>query len=483
MKSKPPDLSTGRNTKLYADKKGPEDLAKVVNNGYCVGCGACAAASNGRIKMKLTEFGTYVASVEESEGWQSAPTSVCPFSDAGLNETEHAEQLFDAAQQKDKHLGHYLSTYAGHANAGDYRENGSSGGITSWILDELLRKKRIDYVVHVRAREADEKTDLLFKYDVSSTHEKIFERAKSRYYPVEASQVINQIKNNAGRYAFVGVPCFVKALRNVALLDPVVRDRVAFTISLFCGHLKSGKFAESLAWQLGVSPTEIESVNFRHKLSGRAANAYGFSVISRINGEQTIRPMTDLLGKDWGIGLLKLKSCDFCDDLVGETADISIGDAWITPYLKESQGTNLIVVRNHELDQILKDGGASGSLNLEPLAPAEVVKSQLSGFWHRREGLQYRLFLADKMGLWRPRKRMNASQNHISKLERLIFLFRQLLRDKSHAYYFKARAERKLELYTKPMRRWIFLYHVALKLRHLHKKYIKATSHNSKHPR
>ena len=32
---------------------------------------------------------------------------------------------------------------------------------------------------------------------------------------------------------------------------------------------------------------------------------------------------------DWGMGIFKLGACDYCDDIVGETADISFGDAWL----------------------------------------------------------------------------------------------------------------------------------------------------------
>ena len=46
--------------------------------------------------------------------------------------------------------------------------------------------------------------------DFPETPEEVLAGAKSRYYPIEMSKVMDFIKNNEGRYAFVGIPCFIK---------------------------------------------------------------------------------------------------------------------------------------------------------------------------------------------------------------------------------------------------------------------------------
>jgi coenzyme F420-reducing hydrogenase beta subunit len=76
--------------------------------------------------------------------------------------------------------------------------------------------------------------------------------AKSRYYPVELSGVLNEIRSRPGRYAVVGVPCFIKALHLVRAAEPVLAERIVLTLGLFCGHSKSARMAESFAWQMGA---------------------------------------------------------------------------------------------------------------------------------------------------------------------------------------------------------------------------------------
>ena len=41
---------------------------------------------------------------------------------------------------------------------------------------------------------------------------------------------------------------------------------------------------------------------------------------------------------DWGAGFFQNPACDWCDDVVAETADIAFGDAWVEPYSSRRPG-------------------------------------------------------------------------------------------------------------------------------------------------
>ncbi len=437
-------------------------VSRVIENGYCVGCGVCAAASDGKLKMKLTDNGTYEPAT--ADVIPSSLDDLCPFSNQAPNESEHGERLFADAPASNPYLGRYIATYAGHALDEDYRERGSSGGLTSWILARLLEEGKVDHVVHVAPRDIERTSGPLFYYDISDNVAGIRQRSKSRYYPVELSGAIRIMREKPGRYAFVGVPCFVKAVRNLALQDSLIKSRVHYTIALFCGHLKSAGFAESLSWQLGVPPDDIAEVDFRHKMENRPANAYGFRTTSRQSGKSTAKPMSELVGRDWGMGLLKLKACDFCDDVAGETADVSLGDAWLPGYVNDSKGTNLIVTRNRDIDELIRNGIDSGRLNVGTISPDDAIRSQASGYKHRRQGLQYRLYRADARGKWRPTKRVEALSTHLSFGEKMVFAAREILRDESHRLFAKARKTGVLLDYIRPVSRRIFVYRVVKKL-------------------
>lgn len=79
----------------------------------------------------------------------------------------------------------------------------------------------------------------------------VAEGAKSRYYPIELSRVLQEIRSTPGRYAVVGAPCFIKAVHLARANDAVLGERIAYTLGLFCGHMKSARMVESFAWQMG----------------------------------------------------------------------------------------------------------------------------------------------------------------------------------------------------------------------------------------
>ena len=81
---------------------------------------------------------------------------------------------------------------------------------------------------------------------------------------------------------------------------------------------------------------------------------------------------------------------------MGETADITLGDAWLDNYKKDYKGNNVIVVRNKKINLLLKNGKKSKTLNIEKTSESDIIKSQLGAFRQRNDGLSYRLYLKDK---------------------------------------------------------------------------------------
>ena len=73
----------------------------------------------------------------------------CPFSPAAANEDQIAAERFPAAPARDARLGRVETCYVGHAAEPGYREQGSSGGLVSWVAAELLRTAAVDGVAHV----------------------------------------------------------------------------------------------------------------------------------------------------------------------------------------------------------------------------------------------------------------------------------------------------------------------------------------------
>jgi coenzyme F420-reducing hydrogenase beta subunit len=385
----------------------------------------------------MNRAGQYEAVYDVLSASTSAPNElleVCPLSGFGPNEDALAEPLFGKSCSHDNRIGYYRSCYAGHVAEGDFRLSGSSGGMVSWLAVELHRRRVVDATIHVRAKESTDGCHPLFEMAVSRSERDIRLGAKSRYYPVELSRVLRELKTRPGRYAVVGLPCFIKALRLLSRKDSVVRGRLAVFLGLVCGHLKSAGLTDSIAWQLDIPPGELASIDYRLKLPGLPTYDYGVAVTSTKNRDRLVTSRAKHLygGYGWDTGLFKYSACDYCDDVLAETADVTFGDAWHRRYESDGGGASMVVTRDATLDAMIADAAAAGRLHLDRLDATAVAACQRGGLRHRRDGLAYRLFLKDCQQQWRPKRRVEPSSTGLTRRVQDIQKKRILIASLSH---------------------------------------------------
>jgi len=438
-----------------SSRPGPRD---VVRSGLCVGCGSCVAQGDAvaiappQPQMVLDGHGELKPRGEP--GWMRhgppAFARTCPSSPVALDETRIAAELFPGAACSDEGMGRFLGAYVGFAAEPGWRERGSSGGLVSWVAAELLRTGRVDGVAHVGPSD----NGRLFCYRLSRSLAEIQAGAKSRYYPVDMSEVLAEIRAVPGRYAVVGVPCFIKAVQLLRREDALVRERVVVTLGLFCGHMKSARLVESFAQQMQVPLAEVEGMDFRLKDARRPANWYTAQFRLR-DGRTAQRDWFHLAEGDWGAGFFQNEACNFCDDVMAETADISFGDAWVEPYASDGRGTNVVIARSPEMQALLSRALATRRLALDPVGADFVARTQAAGLRQRREGLAYRLTWR-RSGL-RPRKRVSP-ERALPWRRKLIYRARAAISTWSRRLFRLARATGKYRLYRWWARHALALY-------------------------
>ena len=429
--------------------------AEVVSAGLCVGCGGCVSAA-GIAGARMTWDADGQLKPTGPREWMRSRTpgfsATCPSSPLARNEQQLADARFPAASQKDALIGHYEEAYVGYAAGEGLRDNGSSGGMVTWMADELLREGLVDGVAHVVPSEGG---DRLFRYRISREQSAVRSGAKSRYYPVELSEVLTQIRAVPGRYAVIGIPCFIKAINLLRAEDPVIGERVAYTLGLYCGHMKSARMVESFAWQMGVPAEEVAAVEYRLKDAGRPANRYRAQLTLQ-DGSSRAEDWWNLADGDWGAGFFQNAACDYCDDVVAETADISFGDAWLEPYSSDGRGTNVVVVRAPALHALVEAGRREGRLSLDTVDRDFVVQTQAAGFRHRREGLAWRL--SHRHGRLRPNKRVAAASGELPLRRKAVYFLRRAISRWSNRIFKLARRLRWPGLYIRWARVALALY-------------------------
>ena len=368
-----------------------------------------------KIEIKMNKRGEYEEVVNAPDDCLLNPLveKVSPHLNDDIDEGFISSGLYGKVDgmKFDKRIGYYKSLFVGHVTEGDYREKASSGGVGTWIFKELLEAGLIDGVIHVKKNE-DKNSSILFKYEISKTVEEIKKGAKTKYYPVELSEVLELVRNNNGKYAVIGIPSFIKAVRLLALQDKVINERIILTVGLVCGHQKSTKFADFMAWQVGIEPGNLKEIDFRHKLADQRADSYGVKMVGEVKGklETIIIHTHKLKGQNWGLGYFKALASDFTDDVFNETADIVIGDAWLPEYAHDSEGNNVIIARNPIIAELLNVAISDGRLEVDEVNAQGIFDSQSSHYKHTHDELGYRMFKESQKKNWYPKNRVKKSK-------------------------------------------------------------------------
>lgn len=200
-----------------------------------------------------------------------------------------------------------------------------------------------------------EDSQLDTKVVCSTSKEEVLENCGSRYTISSPLISINTYLNSKKKYAFIGKPCDVIALRNLARIDERVEERFPYMISFMCAGMPSKNAGKLLLERLG---TTEEKCNY---LSYRGNGWPGYTSAIDQNGKE--KKIT--YEESWGsiLGRNVSKSCRLCMDGIGEAADISCGDGWYNidskPDFSEHTGRNIVFPRTERgrdlLDSMIKE--------------------------------------------------------------------------------------------------------------------------------
>lgn len=300
---------------------------------YCCGCGLCKAS--GVAEMIKNKEGFYVA-YGSSKDFEKFCRDVCPAS--GVQMKEYSTNSV---------WGKYQSVHLGFSTNGQVRYRASSGGILTALCLYLIDKRIVDGIIHTAV---DPENPISTKTFCSTSVEEIKERCGSRY---SASTPLTDLKRyfvGEKKYAYIGKPCDVTALRNYSKLNADVDKYIKYMFSFFCAGAPSEKANLKLLKNLGVEQKECVSLKYR-------GNGWpGFATAIDKNGKEYRMPYEKAWGKILGRDIRPI--CRFCADGIGEAADIACADAWYldknkNPLFEEADGRNIIFCRNEKGSELL----------------------------------------------------------------------------------------------------------------------------------
>jgi len=385
---------------------------RIVANDLCIGCGMCVAmCPTGNLAIKFNQHGEYVV---HEQGAKCSDTcglclAVCPFYDNEENEDTLGEKLFStvAGMKHCKETGYYQDCFVGYSAMGEYREQGSSGGMATWMLERLVQENLVDYVGCVSATND---RDRLFKFSVCTTLEQVRDCSGSCYYPVELSDMIRHILSHEGRYAIIALPCMCKSIRLAMKVNIKLRTRIKFLLGLTCGQTKSKFFAEYVCSLGGGNPEQLSKIEFRVKDPEHRASDYGVRFYCESQPsliDEALVFYSEGIGQIWSARCFTPNACDFCDDIFSESADVCFMDAWLPKYSSDWRGHSIVLVRSESIRDLLVSSIADGTVHLDNISIDNVIKSQSSVLRSKRAHITERIRLAKKQGRVVPKKRLS----------------------------------------------------------------------------
>ena len=331
----------------------------------CSGCGLCAAVSGGAIKMTVSDDGFLRPQQNRpvATDTDSLIADICP----GIG-------VVQGSRLGEDHLlwGPLIDVRTGHSTDPALRHHASSGGALSAIAKFLIDIGVVDRVVQTAAAA---EAPLENKSVISRDGEDIYQAAGSRYAPSAPLAGLVDELEKSGRFALVGKPCDIAAVRALARHDERVEERIPVMLSFFCAGIPSIKGARRILKELSVAEKDV--VRFRYRGDGWPGRA---AALLRDGREIYMS-----YAASWGEVLSKHVQfrCKICPDGSGGLADIVFADAWHCdekgyPLFEEEDGRSLIVTRSELGERLVQEAIEKGSIAAESMDADEITFMQPS---------------------------------------------------------------------------------------------------------
>jgi coenzyme F420 hydrogenase subunit beta len=340
-------------------------LETLVAHGLCAGCGLCeSVAGRDHVRMEMSPQG-YLRPRRLSE---LAPETLHRILDCCPGVKVDGAIAAPGATI-DGIWGPYVGLTKSHAADPEIRFKASSGGTLTELCGFLLDTGRIDFVLHVgTSREAPMRSERRLSFDRAQ----LLDAVGARYGPAAPLTDFVALLDRGQRFALVGKPCDIAAVRNYGRIDARVARLVPYMLTFFCGGVPSLTISQRMVGKYGLSEPDVGLLRYR---------GHGCPGMTRIESRDG-RAFEQTYDETWGDELnqdIQFR-CKICPDATGELADIVCGDAWITedgyPAFGDQEGWNAVIARTPRGAALLDEARAASRLVVVPMSLDELSLMQ-----------------------------------------------------------------------------------------------------------
>jgi len=248
-----------------------------------------------------------------------------------------------------------------YSNDKNIRKNSSSGGFCKSFLTYLVESKTVNFVIMTRMKEDSTEPESI----ITNDKQKIITRSNSIYEYHNQTKILNSIENDK-KYAFIGLPCFVRYIKNQQIKNQKYLN-IFPLISILCNQAPNPDFKKQLLKNNDINIDQVLEIDYRY------GNYPGDTVVKLKDG--SIKNL-GTLRENW----VKYNDPSFryapncclsCELFESAFADIVVGDPWLTQYEKDTNGWTKVIVRNEESMKLIQKSVIDNYLTIKKLEENE----------------------------------------------------------------------------------------------------------------
>jgi coenzyme F420 hydrogenase subunit beta len=367
-----------------------KNISSVVEKGLCTGCGLCKSICPSRaIHFIWDEFGDRVPEVDESLCIECPKClQVCPGESLDFAQLNQVCQL----QQEDQFsqgVGLYKSLSVMFSKDVDVINLATSGGVVREIAAVLIEIDEVNGVIMI----TENRESITFPFHAQAS---IFynpedirkHKIHSRYCPAPLLSIVDQIRKDDKRYAVIGLPCHIHAIRKLQYHNSKWKEKIKFSIGLLCGGTPNMKGHTYIMRENKIDIPHIQQIDYRYGKWPKGA----FVVLSdgrmvkfrQTGGGRNQNWLFKMMGVVYMSPYFWRRRCLFCADYFNSYADIACGDPWIKRYNKNIGGGTLTIVRSEKMQSIIKVLIKEGKVGTRMTVAPEEVEETMGNFQKKR---------------------------------------------------------------------------------------------------
>lgn len=329
----------------------------------CTGCSACTEAcffpdENGILPINLIQKENKLSvpridmdiCIDCKACYRACPTEDKIYKNQDLNYENYKKIIGES--------------YFGYSLDREHRYEAATAGIITEIATYLLNTRQVDGVL---GSYQDNKTNKIISKIYTNSKE-LRKTTGSIYRQVALLNGLDEKikKGKHKKILIIGLPCHIAGLKALKKANKHLRKNVEFiTVSIFCKQTKTEEFSDYIRSILKAEKNE--KISFRGK---------GWPGIIKTEEKKYISSTDAKIGLNWPTYTFAPSYCFTCSDPLGVIADITVGDAWLKKYKKDTIGSSLFIANTNIGKEIIKDMQEKGIIYATKESKESILISQ-----------------------------------------------------------------------------------------------------------